>query len=130
MFPAASHATTTTRIPASTADAAFVPCADAGIKHTSRPPSPRSACHARIASKPANSPCEPAFGCTLTAAYPHTSANHDSNSPINRRHPTVCDSGANGCTSANSGHDTGSISAAAFNFIVHEPKGIIPRSSP
>ena len=35
-LPWSSHSTTTTRMPAIAADAAFVPCADAGIRHTSR----------------------------------------------------------------------------------------------
>ena len=35
-LPLSSHATTTTRMPAIAADAALVPCADAGIRHTSR----------------------------------------------------------------------------------------------
>ena len=52
----------------STALAAFVPCADAGIRQTSRCSSPRSRWYARIASRPASSPCEPAFGCSDTAA--------------------------------------------------------------
>ena len=29
----------------------------------------------------------------------------------------------------NSGHEMGNISAVAFNFIVHEPRGIIERVS-
>ena len=39
-LPASSHATTTTFMPASTADAAFVPCADDGMRHTVRSRSP------------------------------------------------------------------------------------------
>ena len=38
--------------------------------------------------------------------------------------------GANGCICENSGHVTGSISDAAFSFIVQEPSGIIDVSSP
>ena len=40
-LPASSQATTTTRIPAITADAAFVPCAEDGMRQTSRSVSPR-----------------------------------------------------------------------------------------
>ena len=40
-LPASSHATTTTRMPAMTADAALVPWADDGMRHTSRCASPR-----------------------------------------------------------------------------------------
>ena len=42
-LPLSSHLTTTTRIPAIAADAALVPCAEAGIRHTSRSDSPRDA---------------------------------------------------------------------------------------
>ena len=43
--------------------------------------------------------------------------------------PAASSRGANGCRSANSGQVIGSISAAALSFIVHEPSGIIVRSS-
>ena len=38
--PSEAALTTTTRMPAITADAAFVPCADDGIRQTSRASSP------------------------------------------------------------------------------------------
>ena len=41
MVPSEPHLTTATRSPASTALAALVPCADSGIRHTSRSCSPR-----------------------------------------------------------------------------------------
>ncbi len=37
--------------------------------------------------------------------------------------------GANGWSCANGAHVIGSISVVAFSFIVHEPSGIIVRSS-
>ena len=40
-------------------------------------------------------------------------------------YPAVCSPGANGCSLEISGHEIGNISAVAFNFIVHEPSGII-----
>ena len=43
MLPRSSHATVTTLIPAMTALAGFVPCADTGMRQTSRCASPRSA---------------------------------------------------------------------------------------
>ena len=43
--------------------------------------------------------------------------------------PSTSASGANGCRFANSGHVTDCISVAALSFIVHEPSGIMPRSS-
>ena len=60
--PSAADLTTTTFIPAITAEAAFVPCADDGIRQTRRSPSPLAWWYARIASRPASSPWEPAFG--------------------------------------------------------------------
>ena len=129
MLPSASQATTTTRMPAITALAAFVPCALDGIRHTSRSAAPFARWYARIASSPANSPCEPAFGCRLTASYPVTSASQRFRSSMSRRYPPTCTSGANGCTWANSGQLIGSISAVALSFIVQEPSGIMPRSS-
>ena len=41
MVPSAAVATTTTFMPASTAEAALVPCAEAGIRQTLRWSSPR-----------------------------------------------------------------------------------------
>jgi hypothetical protein len=43
--------------------------------------------------------------------------------------PRVCSCGAKGWTSANSGQVTATISVVALSFIVHDPSGIIPRSS-
>ncbi len=67
MAPSAPHLTTTTFSPASTADAAFVPCADSGIRQTVLAGSLRDRWYCLIASRPASSPCEPAFGCSDTA---------------------------------------------------------------
>ena len=39
----------------------------------------------RIASRPASSPCEPAFGCRLTASYPVISVSASASSPISCR---------------------------------------------
>ena len=54
--------------PAITALAALVPCAEEGMRQTSRAWSPRERWYARIASKPANSPWLPALGCRLMPA--------------------------------------------------------------
>ncbi len=67
-LPSLSHATTTTRMPAITALAALVPCADEGMRHTARSPSPRLRWYARIARRPASSPWEPALGWSDTAS--------------------------------------------------------------
>ena len=52
-----------------------------------------------------------------------------SRSAISLRSPGVSEAGANGCWRANSGQVIGSISAAALSFIVHDPSGIMLRSS-
>jgi hypothetical protein len=48
---------------------------------------------------------------------------------ISLAYPGTCASGVNGCRFANCDQVIGSISAAALSFIVHEPSGIIDRSS-
>ncbi len=78
MFPCASVFTTTTDIPAITALAGFVPCADCGIRHTFRRPSLRDSWYARITSSPVYSPCAPALGWSETAWNPVISASADS----------------------------------------------------
>ena len=65
-----SQPTTTTSMPAISALAGLVPCAEDGIRHTSRSASPRAAVLARIASRPAYSPWLPALGWSETAAKP------------------------------------------------------------
>ena len=74
MLPWSSQATTTTLKPAITALAGLVPCAETGMRQTSRWPSPRLSWYRRMASRPAYSPCEPALGCSDTAAKPVISA--------------------------------------------------------
>ena len=81
-----------------------------------------------MASRPASSPWEPAFGWRDTASYPVISASAASSRLISSRYPLACSGGANGCRAANPGQVIGSISAAAFSFIVHEPSGIMDRS--
>ena len=43
--------------------------------------------------------------------------------------PSDWSAGAKGCRFANSGQLTDSISVVALSFMVHEPSGIMPRSS-
>ena len=92
--------------------AGLVPCADGGIRQTSRWP-----CAARLVvargstSSPAYSPCEPAFGCSDTAAKPVISASHASScSNISLVALASAPRGANGCSWPNSGQVTGIIS--------------------
>jgi hypothetical protein len=80
MFPSLVLATTRTRMPAMTALAGLVPCADAGISTTSRCVSPRSRWYRRITISPANSPCAPEFGCRDTPAKPVIAASIASSS--------------------------------------------------
>src|SRR5207247_2019644 len=97
MLPCASVFTTTTVIPAITALAGLVPCADCGIRQVMRWASPRWRWYARITSSPANSPCEPAFGCSDTLANPVISASHSSSWRNSVAYPCACDRGAKGC---------------------------------
>ena len=58
-----------------------------------------------------------------------TSINQSSNCLIIAKYPVTLSSGANGCMPANSGQVIDSISVVPLSFIVHEPSGIIERSS-
>jgi hypothetical protein len=79
-LPPSSVFTTTTSMPAMTALAGFVPCADLGIRHTVLCPSPLALWYVRITNRPANSPCAPALGCSEIAANPVISASFPSSS--------------------------------------------------
>ena len=82
--PASSTFTATTSMPAMTAEAGFVPCADVGIRHTVRASSPRERWYARIVSRPVYSPIAPELGWRLTAWKPVMSAIQSLSSPIMR----------------------------------------------
>ena len=129
MEPSSALATATTFSPASAADAALVPWADAGMSTMSRAPSPLATWNRRMASSPANSPCEPALGCTDTFAYPVMRARRSSRSAMSASQPAAWSSGTIGWMPANSGQVIGSIDTAALSFIVQEPSGIMVRSS-
>ncbi len=128
-LPSRSQPTTTTFSPAIAALAGLVPCAEDGIRHTSRCCSPRDSCQARITSSPAYSPCEPAFGCSDTAAKPVAAHSQFSSRRIRVRKPAVWSAGANGWMSAKPGRVIAIISAVAFSFIVQDPSGIMLRFS-
>ena len=66
--PSAAALTTTTFIPAITAEAALVPCAEDGIRQIRRSLIIRDSWYARMASSPASSPWLPAFGWMETWA--------------------------------------------------------------
>ena len=82
-----------------------------------------------MASSPANSPCEPAFGCTDTAANPVIAASQ----PLQVADQLGVAHGLLGRRErvqvGESGQVIGIISAAAFSFIVHDPSGIMLRFS-
>ncbi len=129
MLPWASQATATTRKPAITALAGFVPWAETGMRHTSRWASPRLRWYARTVSSPAYSPWAPELGWSETAEKPVTSASQRSRSANISWYPRAWSRGANGWSFPSSGHVTGSISEVPLSFMVHEPSGIIECAS-
>mmetsp|Transcript_14860 Transcript_14860/g.59554 ORF Transcript_14860/g.59554 Transcript_14860/m.59554 type:complete len:233 (+) Transcript_14860:2768-3466(+) len=124
-FPAASDFTVTTLSPAMTAEAGFVPCAETGMRQTSRCSPPVARWYSRIANKPAYSPEAPELGWTETAWKPVILARSAQSESIISRYPSTWSAGAKGCMLHVSGHVTGIISAVALSFIVHEPSEII-----
>jgi hypothetical protein len=129
MSPFSPVLTTTIFIPAIAALAGFVPWALCGMRQTLRCPSPRTSWYFRITSRPAYSPCDPAFGCSDTAAKPVMSQRSASSVRNSSAYPSAWLAGANGWILPNSGHVTGIISAVALSFIVHEPSEIIECTS-
>src|SRR5437899_9679311 len=125
MLPRASDCTGTTESPAITALAGLVPCAEVGIRHVVRGPSPRERWYARITSNPVNSPWAPELGCSDTLGNPVISDSMSSSWRNSVRYPVACSRGAKGCSRLNSRHESGTISVVALSFIVHEPSGII-----
>ena len=125
MLPRSSHATATTWQPAITALAGFVPCAETGMRHTSRCAWPRDSWYARMTSNPVCSPAAPEFGWSDTAGRPVISASHFCSPANSSAYPSACSGGTNGCRFARSGHEIGSIKTVPLSFIVHEPSGII-----
>src|SRR5690554_7235067 len=125
IFPSSSHFVTTTWNPAITAEAGLVPCAEEGIKQIFLWDSLFDLWNALITINPAYSPCAPEFGWKDIEWNPVISHKSASNSLNIVWYPAACSIGANGCKFANSFIVIGINSAAAFNFIVHEPKAII-----
>ena len=118
--------TTTTRSPAIAALAGLVPCAEDGIRHTSR--CPRLAIvYARMASSPAYSPCDPAFGCNVTAAKPVMVSHRRGGGSASRspRSGLRARTGGFGKTRPRDRHHL----AVAFSFMVQEPSGIMRGSA-
>ena len=78
-----------------------------------------------MTSRPAYSPCEPALGCSDTAAKPVISASQGSRRSNSSGSPRSGRAAQRGGGRPNSGQVTGIISVVALSFIVHEPSGII-----
>ena len=128
--PSSAALTTTTRMPAITADAALVPCAEDGIRQTSR---------CRVAVRPVvaadrQQPGELALRAGVGLDRDPVVAG-DLGEPAlellderdgSPRRPRPARTGAGRRSPASV---TGSISVVALSFIVHEPSGIMPRSS-
>ena len=117
-------------MPAIAALAAFVPCADAGMRQTSR--------SGVAARRVVRADREQARELALRAGVRlqrHRVVAGDLGEPALEvveqlaGSPAAWSSGANGWMRPNSGHVIGIISAVALSFIVHEPSGIIVRSS-
>ena len=128
--PSSAALTTTTRIPAITAEAALVPCAEDGIRQTSRASSPLAA----VVAADRQQPGELALRAGVRLDRDPVVAG-DLGQPAleladelrgSRRRPRPARTGAGRRSRAAM---TGSISVVALSFIVQEPSGIMPRSS-
>ena len=129
-LPASSQATTTTRMPAMTALAAFVPCAELGIRQTSRLLVAAGAVVAADRQQAGELALRAGVGL-----HAHRGVAGDLGQPGAqlvdqlRRSRGPARPGRRGAGPANSGQVIAAISVAALSFIVHEPSGIIVRSS-
>lgn len=72
-----------------------------------------------------DSPAAPEFGCRLTPAKPVMTLSSSLRLLISSRYPSAWSSGTSGCIHINSGRLRGNISAAAFNFMMQEPREIM-----
>ena len=128
--PSSAAFTTTTRMPAITADAALVPCADDGIRQTSRSALAVGAVVAADRQQPGELALRAGVGLDRDLVVAG-----DLGQPAlelvdqlggSRRRPRPARTGAG---RRSPGSETGSISVVALSFIVQEPSGIMPRSS-
>ena len=125
MLPLASVFVTTTVIPAITALAGFVPCADCGMRQTLR---------CLVAARVVIRADHEQAGVLALRARVGLQRHGGEAGDLGQRALQVPEellvalrlvSGANGCSRPNSGQVTGIISAVAFSFIVQVPSGII-----
>ena len=104
-------------------EAALVPCAEDGIRQTSRCVVAAGAVVAADREQAGELALRAGVGLQR-----HRVVAGDLGQPAPRARrsargsPAACSAGANGCRSANSGQVIGSISAVALSFIVHEPE--------
>ena len=125
MFPNLSVPTTTTFIPAITADAGLVPWADDGIIQIFLFVWFKLLKYERITMRPAYSPWAPELGCKEVPLNPVISFNWFFNFSNIKVYPSTWSEGAKGWILFHLDELNGNISAAAFSFIVHEPRAII-----
>ena len=115
--------------PAMAADAGLVPCAESGTNTTSRRLFKRAKC-ARITSSPASSPCAPAAGARQQTSMPvisHTMVCR--RSYISHTPPSVSES-CRGCAFSKPGKRASTSLRLGLYFMVQEPSGYGPLSTP
>ena len=106
-----------------------MPCADSGIRHTVAALAP-----ARVVAADREQAGELALRPRVGLQRHRVVAGDLAQRALRARRtargsPRPGRAGANGCMAANSGHVIGIISVVALSFIVHDPSGIIVRSS-
>jgi len=129
MHPSGPDGTSITVNPAMAALAGFVPWAESGTI-TSVRGCPLRAWYALAISMPVNSPWAPAAGCRVTASMPEMAQRAFSSSRISRNAPWIESSSWQGCTDATVGREERRSAYLGLYFIVHEPRGYIPLSTP
>ena len=123
MRPLGADFSSTVCMPASTALAGLVPCAESGTSTLRRFASPREACQARIIIMPVSSPWAPAAGCKVTCGRPAISPSHCCRSKSRPSSPCAVSSGCSGCKSASPGRRATCSLTRGLYFMVQEPSG-------
>src|SRR5690606_41227799 len=118
MFPFSVDFVTTTFMPAITALAGLVPCAEDGIKQMFLCWSPLDSWYALITINPAYSPCAPEFGCNEVAANPVILVNWSSSSFKTVWYPCACSIGTKELTLPQIGYINVNISVDVLHSIV------------
>ena len=84
----------------------------------------------RIIIIPVNSPCAPAAGCSVTAGRPVISASIWASAYITPSAPCAASSGVSGWSAAKPGIRAAASFSLGLYFIVHDPSGYMPVSTP